>query len=131
MGDVLIAWTTLTFNPPPTSPCPGFFFLSIGKTIMLVLQGLRWLRQGYNVHVVSTRHGAMAASLMIQHQLQMTLRGEETTASPSPGTVVFHSYDFYDSDADVNRAVFDLVSVSSSGETMCVLLDEIQFDERY
>ena len=97
-------------------------FLHTGKTILLVLQGLRWARQGRDVDVVSIDPDTLAASLMVQHQLQVTLSADSTT-SPTPGTVRLHQYDFRRHESDVDRAVSDLLSVVQ-GDTLCVLVDE-------
>ena len=88
---------------------------------MLVLQGLAWARQGHDVDIVSIRPYSLAASVMIQHRLQVTLLADPTT-SPAPGTVSLHQYDF-DQGSDVDRAVSDLLS-AARGRTLCVLLDE-------
>ena len=42
-----------------------------GKTVVLLLQGLRWLRSGNDVFVVSWRSEARAASVMLAHQLRL------------------------------------------------------------
>ena len=96
-------------------------FLHTGKTILLVLQGLRWARQGRDVDVVSIGPDTLAASHMIQHQLQMTLSADSMT-SPTPGTVRLHQYDF-SRQSDVDRAVRDLLSLVQH-DTLCVLVDE-------
>ena len=96
-------------------------FLYTGKTILLVLQGLRWARLGRHVDVVSIDHDTLAASLMIQHQLQVTLSADSTT-SPTPGTVRLRQYDFRQQ-SDVDRAVRDLLSVVQD-YMLCVLIDE-------
>ena len=96
-----------------------FFSPRTGKTIMLVLQGLRQLRHGCDVDIVSTRPESLAANVMIQHQLQMTLLADPS-ASPAPGTVRFHQYDF-NKKSDVDKAVRDL---SVRGGPLCVLMDE-------
>ena len=88
---------------------------------MLVLMGLRRLRQGRDVDVVSIRPDTLAVSLLIQHQLQMTLSADPAT-SQTPGTVRFHQYDFRQQ-SDVDRAVRDLLSVVKD-DTLCVLIDE-------
>ena len=88
----------------------------------MVLQGLRWARQGRDVDVVSIDPDTLAASLMIQHQLQVTLSADSTT-SPTPGTVRLRQYDFRRHKSDVDRAVKDLLSVVQ-GDTLCVLVDE-------
>ena len=90
--------------------------------MLLVLQGQRLLRQGHDVDVVSIDPDTLAASLMIQHQLQMTLSADPAT-SPTPGTVRFHQYDFRRQQSDVDRAVRDLLSVVKD-DTLCVLIDE-------
>ena len=92
-----------------------------GKTILLVLQGLRWARLGRDVDVVSLRPNSLASSLMIQHQLQVTLSADPAT-SPTPGTVRLRQYDFRQQ-SDVDRAVRDLLSVVQD-DTLCVLIDE-------
>ena len=79
------------------------------------------MRQGRDVDVVSINPETLAASLMIQQQLQMTLSADPAT-SPTPGTVRFHQYDFRQQ-SDVDRAVRDLLSVVKD-DTLCVLVDE-------
>ena len=83
---------------------------------------MRWARQGRDVDVVSIEPDTLAASLMIQHQLQVTLSADSTT-SPTPGTVRLHQYDLLRHESDVDRAVKDLLSVVQ-GDTLCVLVDE-------
>ena len=88
---------------------------------MLVLQGLKWARQGHDVHVVSLHPHSLAANVMIQHQLQKTLSADPTT-SPTPGTVRLHKYNI-NSGSDLDRVVSDLLSGVRHG-TLCVLMDE-------
>ena len=88
---------------------------------MLVLQGLKWAMLGRHFDVVSDSPANLAVSVMIQHQLQMTLRNN-STASPPPGTVRLHQYDFND-ESDVDKAVSELLSVVHE-DTLCVLMDE-------
>ena len=88
---------------------------------MLVLQGLKWARQGHDVDVVSLDPHSLAASVMIHHQLQVTLSADPTT-SPTPGTVRLHKYNI-NSGSDVDRVVSDLLSGVRHG-TLCVLMDE-------
>ena len=89
---------------------------------MLVLQGLKWARQGHDVDVVSLHPDSRAANVMIQHQLQMTLSADPTT-SPTPGTVRLHQYNFYN-ESDMNKVVSDLLSGVRHGP-LCVLTDEV------
>ena len=88
---------------------------------MLVLQGLKWARQGHDVDVVSLHPDSRAANVMIQHQLQKTLSADPT-ASPTPGTVRLHQYNI-NSGSDVFRVVSDLLSGVRHGP-LCVLMDE-------
>ena len=94
------------------SPC---CFLHTGKSLLLMLQV-------QDVDIVSGSSNSPAASLMMQHQLQMTLHADPT-ASPAPGTVWFHQYDF-GGDSDVDRAVSDL-SLAVHGGKLCILVDEM------
>ncbi|KAK7094259.1 hypothetical protein V1264_007903 [Littorina saxatilis] len=96
-----------------------------GKTVVLVLQGLRWLLQGHDVQVVSTIHGTQAAIRMVAGQLGMALSAHPTSP-PTPGTVAVHKYDFYNREADVQQAVTDLLARVKDGQ-LHVLLDETQF----
>ena len=88
---------------------------------MLVLQGLKWARQGHDVDVVSLQPYSLAANVMIQHQLQVTLSADPTT-SPTPGTVRLHQYNI-PGGSNVDRVVSDLLSGVRHG-TLCVLMDE-------
>ena len=93
------------------------------------------MRQGRDVDVVSIGTATLAASRMIQHQLQMTLSDNppasptqmtasaDPAASRTPGTVRLHQYDFENHQSDVDRAVKDLLSKVQNG-TLCVLIDE-------
>ena len=88
---------------------------------MLVLQGLKWARQGHDVDVVSLGPDSLAANVMIQHQLQMTLRADPTT-SPKQGTVRLHQNNI-PGWLNVDRVVSDLLSGVRHGP-LCVLMDE-------
>ncbi|XP_070206605.1 uncharacterized protein [Littorina saxatilis] len=97
-----------------------------GKTVVLVLQGFRWLLQGHDVQVVSTDYDSRAASRMVAGQLEMALSADPTPP-PTPGAVVRHHNDFFNSDADVQQAVTDLLAQVKDGQ-LHVLLDEARFD---
>ena len=88
---------------------------------MLMLQGLRQLRQGRDVDIVSVGPSSLAANAMIQHQLHMTLLADPP-ASLTPVTVRLHQYNFAQ-ESDVDRAVRDLLS-SVRGDRLYVLMDE-------
>ena len=94
---------------------------------MLVLQGLRWMREGRDVSIVSVSPESLAASIMIQHQLQMTLRADPM-ASSDYGTVRHHQYIFR-RESDVDTAVSELLS-AVQGDTLCVLMDEADMFSR-
>ncbi|KAK7105175.1 uncharacterized protein [Littorina saxatilis] len=95
-----------------------------GKTVVLVLQGLRWLRQGHDVHVLSTLYDTRAVSTSIKQQLEMSLSAGPTP-SLTPGSVPYHQYDFY-KEEDVEKAVADLVACMKNGH-LHVLVDEAVF----
>ncbi|XP_070207999.1 uncharacterized protein [Littorina saxatilis] len=95
-----------------------------GKTVVLVLQGGRWLLQGHDVQVVSTHYNTRAASRMIAGQLGMALSADPTPPL-TPGTVVLHHYDF-NREADVQQAVTNLLARVKDGQ-LHVLLDEALF----
>ena len=58
-----------------------------GKTVVLFLQGLRWLHGGHDVHVISWRHYARAASAMLAQQLDQALAAG---LAPRAGRVIQH-----------------------------------------
>ncbi|XP_070203098.1 uncharacterized protein [Littorina saxatilis] len=97
-----------------------------GKTVVLVLQGVRWLRQGHDVHVLSTEPATQAVSTSITQQLKMSLSAGPTP-NLTPGSVSYHKYDFWNREEDVEQAVTDLVACMKNGH-LHVLLDEAFFD---
>ncbi|XP_070203703.1 uncharacterized protein [Littorina saxatilis] len=97
-----------------------------GKTVVLVLQGERWLRQGHDVHVLSTMHTTRAVSTSITQQLKMSLSAGPTPFL-TPGSMSHHQYDFLNREEDVEQAVTDLVACMKNGH-LYVLLDEAFFD---
>ncbi|KAK7098197.1 hypothetical protein V1264_002549 [Littorina saxatilis] len=99
-----------------------------GKTVVLVLQGVRWLRQGHDVHVISTRYATRAVSTSIKQQLEMSLSAGPTP-SLTPGSVSYHLYDIWNREGDVDQAVTDLVACVKNGH-LHVLIDEVSFDSR-
>ncbi|KAK7098194.1 uncharacterized protein [Littorina saxatilis] len=99
-----------------------------GKTVVLVLQGVRWLRQGHDVHVISTRYNTRAVSTSIKQQLEMSLSAGPTP-SLTPGSVSYHIYNFFNREGDVDQAVTDLVACVNNGH-LHVLIDEVSFDSR-
>ncbi|XP_070199091.1 uncharacterized protein [Littorina saxatilis] len=99
-----------------------------GKTVVLVLQGVRWLRQGHDVHVISTQDNTRAVSTSIKQQLEMSLSAGPTP-SLTPGSVSYHLYDIFNREGDVDQAVTDLVASVKNGH-LHVLIDEVSFDSR-
>ncbi|KAK7106665.1 hypothetical protein V1264_017893 [Littorina saxatilis] len=99
-----------------------------GKTVVLVLQGLRWLRDGNDVHVISTLYDTRAVSTSITQQLGMSLSAGPTP-SLTPGSVSYHRYNFWNREADVEQAVTDLLECVKNGH-LHVLIDEASFDSR-
>lgn len=63
-----------------------------GKTILLFLMALEWLRQGKLVFVLSTWDRSIAASLMLVHLLQEKL--EQLKDVDKPGRVQYLHRDF-------------------------------------
>ena len=86
---------------------------------------MRWLREGHDVHIVSAHMATMAASLLVRHQLQTTLRAQ-TAPGVTAGAVYVHYYDFINSEHDVTAAVNDLSAAAQEGQ-LHVLVDEANF----
>ena len=89
-----------------------------GKTVMLLLQGLRWLQSGNDVHVVAWQREARAASVMLAHQLRLANAALNT--SPNAGSVVAVFLD-----TDVQAMAF---AQQLQGTKPFVLIDEADFN---
>jgi len=93
-----------------------------GKSTVLFLKALDWLRRGKHVQVVSVGDWSQAASHMIFGQLQQTA---EPTAT---GRLHLHSFDLhpcqYDYQTRLAAAVSALLAASQNGE-LFVIADEI------
>nr|KAG5699419.1 hypothetical protein BaRGS_016265 [Batillaria attramentaria] len=63
-----------------------------GKTLVLVVRALDWLHRGWEVHVISTWSGSMAASYLIVHQLQ------QSAGHRARQHVHLHVFDFKEKD---------------------------------
>lgn len=87
-----------------------------GKTVVLILQGLTWLRSGHDVHVVSMWPKSRAVSIAIERQLQ------ETVGKKAKSRVHRHQWDLKNI-GQVNAPVNNLKS-ESKGRQLCVLADE-------
>lgn len=86
-----------------------------GKTVVLVLKGLQWLKQGKTVHVVSGDGGSRSISFLIEAALLETCRSSEST-----GTVQRHRFDYISNAA---AAVDTLTSLAHNGQ-LFVIMDE-------
>ncbi|XP_070210200.1 uncharacterized protein [Littorina saxatilis] len=103
-----------------------------GKTVVLVQQALRWLLQGNDVQVISTRFSSRAVNAIITDHIQWSLRpstGLHQTASQKPGTMTYHQFDFYKGEADTDTAIKKLEACEKDGK-LFVLIDEAHFIAR-
>lgn len=107
-----------------------------GKSIVLVLKGLEWLRLGCTVHVVSTWDISRISCYLLHHQLKKTM--EESWEEYSESTenkkfkterVCYHEFNFRNGQ-DVKRAIEELVNEAQEGK-LYVLADEVGPDARY
>jgi hypothetical protein len=99
-----------------------------GKTIFLVLQALRWLRQG-DVHVISTLPASLSVSRLVERQLKETMAADVTSSS-TYGNAIFHSYDFVNNKGDVDVALMALKAAARGGRPLAVVVDEALFGSR-
>ncbi|XP_070206328.1 uncharacterized protein [Littorina saxatilis] len=97
-----------------------------GKTVVMELQGLRWLLEGRNVHLVSTSRTSRAINIHIEHQLNMMV-SDHGSQTRTPGSVHRHEYDFYQ-ETDYPTAVGELLACVKNG-TLHILMDEANFTE--
>ncbi|XP_070207994.1 uncharacterized protein [Littorina saxatilis] len=91
-----------------------------GKTVVLVLQGLRWLLQGHDVQVVSTRYSTRAVNSMITELLER-YRGLDPTLSPRRSVMSYRQYNIYR-----ENVVKKLLAHVKDG-SLFILLDEVDF----
>lgn len=99
-----------------------------GKTVVLVLMGLQWLREGHDVHVVSTWRESRAVSYLIEKQLNHTLAAGGRTEGEGEGKVYRHDYDLVDKDTPVCAAT-ELATHATNG-SLYVIADEAGPDLR-
>ncbi|XP_025091212.1 uncharacterized protein LOC112562280 isoform X2 [Pomacea canaliculata] len=95
-----------------------------GKTVVLVLMGLQWLREGHDVHVVSTWRESRAVSYLIEKQLNHTLAagGRTEGDGEGEGKVYRHDYDLVDKDTPEGAAK-ELATHATNG-SLYVIADE-------
>lgn len=101
-----------------------------GKTVVMVLMGLQWLRQGHDVFVLGVDEYSRAASHLIYRQLRATLRADPSVTS-ALGTPRLLLYDFLKNETDVVHALQTLTEAMASSQTLHVLCDEFTPDIRY
>ncbi|XP_025112050.1 uncharacterized protein LOC112574900 [Pomacea canaliculata] len=89
-----------------------------GKTVVLLLMAIEWLRWGHHVYVVSTWWRSRAACSMLHQLLQRIMNMHET-----PGKPHLLQYHFED-EKDVTRAVAEL-SQKAIGGKVYVIADEV------
>ncbi|XP_070206633.1 uncharacterized protein [Littorina saxatilis] len=99
-----------------------------GKTIVLVLMGLRWLHQGEDVDILSPYFESRAASYLIQYQLNETLKANSVDASKT-GKVHLRNYDFNSGETEAYRAANELCAEGSKRQ-LNIILDEAGYGNK-
>lgn len=90
-----------------------------GKTVVLVLMGVEWLRRGHDVRVMSSWYWSEAASAMMLHLLKTV----EIKPGATPcGQAHLVQYDFRNT-PDTEKALREL-SQAANGGPLYVLADE-------
>lgn len=87
-----------------------------GKTLVLVVRARDWWLRGWNVHVLNTHDGSLAASHLIAHQLR-------ESAEPKGERVHLHVFNFK-MERQVEAAVKCLAGHATGQEPLCVIADE-------
>ncbi|XP_070206773.1 uncharacterized protein [Littorina saxatilis] len=104
-----------------------------GKTILLILKALQWLRDGNDVYVVSLDHGNIGTSHAVYHQIQMTL-ANDPTMPPNVGTVHKLDYNWERSPSDLLKALKDVAGIvqgnAASGRRLYVIYDDATLGAR-
>ena len=99
-----------------------------GKTVVLLLEGLRVLRRGGDVHVVSWEDDALAASLMLAEQLRLALGDAPPSQTHTPGNIVHHHVKDIRDRSEVARVVAAIRAQAAACTTdTLVILDEANF----
>jgi hypothetical protein len=106
------------------------FFIA-GKTLMLILQGLRWLCEGHHVFVLDfiSPTAKWPFAEQIVHQLRALMNERNGDASPA---VSLYSCDLAKGkDSEVTRAVKKLTKFAEAhGSQLCILMDECGFSRK-
>lgn len=104
-----------------------------GKSIMLYLQGMQWLHEGKDVHVVSIQDNSRAASILMEHLLTQNLRPAVPDTGDDALRAVYadvpkvyrHAFNFDSHKGDVDSAVDRLAQVARDGR-IYILADELE-----
>lgn len=90
-----------------------------GKSIVLAVKGLLWLKRGVDVHLVVSHVDAQAVSLLMKQQLESCL------TEGSPVRVCLHKY-FLENDVEAEKGVDKLATIAKEnpGGELHVIADE-------
>ena len=98
---------------------------------MLVLQGVRWLREQCDVIILSINLDTRYASFLMEHQMRETVKSD---SQPVGQVDVYCGNQFREiaagkGEAEVERLVKDLVEKAGQqrdpGRPLCVIVDEV------
>ncbi|XP_025113046.1 uncharacterized protein LOC112575403 [Pomacea canaliculata] len=99
-----------------------------GKSVVLLLMGIEWLRWLHDVYIVSTGMWSRAACSMLYNMLLSTMLLKMTT-KVSPNQLHYLQYDFTQS-TDVEKAIRDL-SQTASGRPLYIIADEAGPEDKF
>lgn len=100
----------------------------VGKTLILVLMAIEWVKQGNDVNIVSVNVLSRAASVMIQHMILTTCSFLSREAAACK--VRIHEYDFINKEDDMDQAVNKLAGVQEN-KKLYIVCDEFRGAVRY
>jgi RecG-like helicase len=101
-------------------------FHCAGKTLMLILQGLRWLREGRHVLIIAPTDVPQPYAEQIVQQFHAMMPSSE-----GPPALSIYYFDLDDENM-VTRALTELTNLAKShGNQLYILMDEVVFDKRY
>ena len=93
-----------------------------GKTVMLCLKAINWLKAGHNVHIIIVCHEGHAVSRLIEEQTKQAL-GTET---PGCGTVTRLTFDLgWDPQGVQRRRVIRKLRDAQSHNRLHLIMDEV------
>ncbi|XP_025114123.1 uncharacterized protein LOC112576088 [Pomacea canaliculata] len=98
-----------------------------GKTVVLLLMAIEWLRCGHHVYVISTWWGSRAACSMLYHLLLQTVKKQLAPEVLASQLHLLHVN--LNGEEKVEKAVNDL-SQAASGGSLYVLIDEIGHEDK-